>query len=330
MNHLKLIDNYQRHINYLRISITDRCNLLCAYCVPRGRIPKLKHREILRYEEILRLVNIGAKMGITKVRVTGGDPLVRKGVYRFLENLCAIEELNDVSLTTNGVLLLDNIERIKTAGIKRLNISMDTLDGEKYHRLTGRDTFDTVWKGIKRAEEMGFHPIKLNVVALRGINDDELVDLAALSIDHPYHVRFIEYMPIGDRTLDTIKPLLATEIKDRLSSIGELRPVKKGANDGPAQRFKFHNAKGEVGFISALSHHFCNKCNRLRLTANGQLRPCLLSDRQQDIKELMRSNCSDQDLVNAFIKAVKYKQSKHCLAGHGANKIHSQMSSIGG
>ncbi len=198
MAELKLIDPYNRHLNYLRISITDRCNLKCIYCVPRDLIPRLSHDDILTYEEILRLVRIGIKLGISKIRVTGGEPLVRKGVYGFLSDLSGIDGLADLSLTTNGVSLKANLKKIKAAGIKRINISLDTLNRAKFERITGFNLFDQVWQGIEMALEMGFHPIKLNIVALNGINDDELTDMARLSFEYPLHIRFIEYMPIGE------------------------------------------------------------------------------------------------------------------------------------
>lgn len=330
MQQLKLIDRHLRHINYLRISITDRCNLNCTYCLPGKRIPKISHGEVLTYEEILRLVRIGTRMGIAKVRVTGGEPLVRKGVYRFLESLRALPGIRDISLTTNGVLLHDNLTRIASAGIRRLNISMDTLDSEKYASITGRDAFHRVWKGIHKARRMGFAPIKLNVVAIRGINDTELAGFAALSRTEPYHIRFIEYMPIGDHHLKVNRPLMTDEIKTIIEKSGRLMPVKKDAFDGPAQRFRFEGAAGEIGFISAMSHHFCSTCNRLRLTADGHLRPCLLSDLQEDVREAMRRGCGDRELANIFLKAVRYKKSAHHLAHGASEKIHSRMSSIGG
>ena len=192
MPDLKLIDPYNRHLNYLRISITDRCNLKCIYCVPRDQIPRLSHDEILTYEEILRLVKVGVKLGISKIRVTGGEPLVRKGVYDFLAELSRIDGLADLSLTTNGVALKDNLKKIESTGIKRINISLDTLKREKFFQITGMDLFDQVWQGIEGALEMGFHPIKINVVALNGVNDDELTAMAQLSFDYPFHIRFIE------------------------------------------------------------------------------------------------------------------------------------------
>ena len=330
MSELKLIDPCNRHLNYLRISITDRCNLKCIYCVPRDHITRLSHAEILTYEEILRLVKVGIQLGISKVRVTGGEPLVRKGVYKFLSDLRRISGLADLSLTTNGVALRDNLEKIKSSGIKRINISLDTLKRQKFAEITGLDFFDQVWQGIERARKMGFHPIKINVVALNGVNDDELVDMAHLSIEYPFHVRFIEYMPIGDSQMGSPPLLLAPEIKKRISVLGNLIPIRNSLNDGPAQRYRFDGAPGEIGFIHALSQHFCDRCNRLRLTASGQLRPCLLSGHQEDIKGPLRAGCSDEDLAQIFFRAVRHKPTDHNLAVGNPSRVCGQMRAIGG
>ena len=326
----KLIDKYNRHLNYLRISITDRCNLQCMYCMPPGFISRLPHNEILRYEEIIRIIKVGISLGISKIRITGGEPLVRKGVYDFLEQLADMDGLRDIALTTNGVSLKDNIEKIKAAGIKRINISLDTLSRNKYKEITGHDRFDQVWEGIELAHKNGFDPIKLNMVALSGVNDDELADFARLSFSYPFHIRFIEYMPIGKSRMKYGPLLLVPEIKKRISTIGKLIPVKNSINDGPAERYKFEGARGEIGFIGALSHHFCNRCNRLRLTASGQLRPCLLSDHHEDLKSLLRKGCSDEELAEIFLAAVHHKPSDHNLSTSNPEKVLSQMSSIGG
>ncbi|MBT8368519.1 MAG: GTP 3',8-cyclase MoaA [Deltaproteobacteria bacterium] len=324
------MDPCNRHLNYLRISITDRCNLKCIYCVPRDQITRLSHDDILTYEEILRLVKIGVGLGIIKARVTGGEPLVRKGVYGFLSELSRISGLSDISLTTNGVALKDNLIKIKSAGIKRVNISLDTLQRKKFERITGLDLFDQVWQGIEKAREMGFHPIKLNIVALNGVNDDELKDMALLSFNNPFHIRFIEYMPIGDSQMGNGPLLLAPEIKKRISELGQLIPVRRSINDGPAQRYRFEGALGEIGFIHALSHHFCDRCNRLRLTASGQLRPCLLSDHHEDIKGPLREGSSDDELAEIFFKAVRHKPSDHNLAIGNPSRVCGQMRAIGG
>lgn len=325
-----LVDRHDRRLNYLRISVTDRCNLRCTYCVPGDRIDRLSHDEILRYEEILRIVRIGVKLGITKVRVTGGEPLVRKGVIGFLESLSKISGLSELTLTTNGVYLEEHLQRIRAAGIRRLNISLDTLQREKFARITGHDAFDRVWQGIESARDNGFAPIKLNVVALRGTNDDELIDFARLTFRTPYHIRFIEHMPIGQSRLKKNPPLLVPEIKAIIRPFGKMLPIEKNADDGPAERFRFPNATGEIGFISAMSHHFCSSCNRLRLTASGQLRPCLLSERQLDLKGPLRAGCRDSQLAEIFHQAVRSKPSEHCLAVSDPTGVGCQMSSIGG
>ena len=330
MNISKLIDNNNRHLNYLRISITDRCNLQCRYCEPQDLIPKLSQADILTYEEILRVVRVATRLGISKVRVTGGEPLVRKGVYEFLSELTAMPGLKDVSLTTNGVLLEANLAKIQAAGISRINISLDTLDPAKYREITGYDEFSRVWQGIEKAHQMGFYPIKLNIVALKGINEEELADMARLSFQYPFHIRFIEYMPIGRSDFSPDSLLLAPEIKNRISDLGKLVTVRENEHDGPARRYKFENAIGEIGFIPALSQHFCNRCNRLRLTASGQLRPCLLSDHQEDLKEVIRKDGSDRQIADIFIKTVRHKPSDHNLVSKKPARVCGQMRAIGG
>jgi len=330
LSDIKLIDSYNRHLNYLRISVTDRCNLNCCYCEPRKRIVKLSHDEILSYEEILRLVRIGISLGIAKVRVTGGEPLVRKGIYDFLNYLRTLKGLEDISLTTNAVLLEENLEKLEKVGIKRINISLDTLNRDKFKQITGHDYFDRVWGAVLKAHALGFNPIKLNTVVLPGVNDDELTELAKLSFSYPFHIRFIEYMPIGTSTFITKSQISASDIIDRLKSLGKLIHVKNEMWDGPAQRFKLEGAKGEIGLISAMSHHFCRQCNRLRLTAEGRLRTCLLSDRFEDLKGPLRSGCSDKELADIIVNAVRHKPFAHNLTTDSTVRVHDPMSSIGG
>jgi len=326
-----LVDTYDRHLNYLRVSITDRCNLACIYCKPDRCVPKLEHKEILSYEEILRLMRIVIPLGITKVRLTGGEPLVRKGVCDFISTLTALDGLKDVSLTTNGIFLKDKLKRIKEAGIRRLNVSLDSLDRKKYQEITGFDGFQKVWEGLDMARKMGFDPIKVNAVVMRGINDNELLDFARLTFKYPYHVRFIEYMPIGVSESDhPFKYMPTSLLQEKINSFRKLIPVPRGPNDGPSQRFRFEESLGEIGFISPMSHHFCRTCNRLRLTASGQLRPCLLSNREIDIRGPLRSGASDHELADIFRKAALSKEAEHHLTPeHPLGKI-SQMSSIGG
>jgi cyclic pyranopterin phosphate synthase len=299
------------------------------YCNPRLSQKKLRHKDVLRYEEILRIARIGASLGINKIRITGGEPLVRKGCCEFLKNLAGIDGLKDISLTTNGVFLKQNIDKIAAAGINRLNISLDTLNPEKYQQITGHDLFNPVWEGIQLALQKGFDPIKLNVVVINGVNDDELTQLAELSFKYPFHIRFIELMPIGKTDASFSNLLLVPEIKKKIQTLGDLIPVQKDKNDGPAMRFKFKDAMGEIGFISPVSNHFCKTCNRLRLTADGHILTCLLSDICEDIKTPLRLGLLDNDLKNVFFKAVARKPFQH--PEHLTSRAQpEQMVSIGG
>jgi cyclic pyranopterin phosphate synthase len=325
-----LIDRFNRRINYLRISVTDRCNLRCIYCMPPSGERKLKHKDILRYEELLRIVRIAIKLGINKVRLTGGEPFVRKGIGEFIRMLMSIKGLNDVSLTTNGVYLKDNLDMLKAAGIKRINVSIDSLKGSKFKLITRYDCFAKVWEGIEKARDMGFSPIKLNVVIMKGINDDEVLDFGRLAMEHPYHIRFIECMPIGLQG-NTAAFTPNTEVEKALiGELGPLIPVSRGQNDGPARRFRFEGGRGEIGFISPISHSFCQDCNRVRLMANGMILPCLLSDREVSIKDPLRRGCLDDELIQVFRKAVNLKPQSHPLNLDNYPRIQRKMCSIGG
>lgn len=326
-----LKDIFSRRLNYLRVSITDRCNLRCVYCTPQFESIRLDHEEILSYEEILRVIRIAASLGVEKVRVTGGEPLVRKGVIEFLKRLVQVEGIRDVSLTTNGVLLPDRIDALWSSGIRRINVSLDTLRPEKFLSITGRDAFDRVWNGILAAHEKGFYPIKVNAVAMKGINEEDLVELAKLSFSYPFHFRFIEYMPIGTCTKVSTNGLLLTPDIQKLltDAIGPFTPVASSPFDGPAKRFRFEGAIGEIGFISAMSEHFCNRCNRLRLTARGAIRPCLLSDREIELKSLLRGGASDELIAERFKEAALQKGAEHHLSLSG-DCVEGRMFAIGG
>jgi cyclic pyranopterin phosphate synthase len=324
-----LHDQFCRRLNYLRVSITDRCNLRCAYCVPRESIPRMAHQDILRYEEILRILRIGIKLGITKIRITGGEPLVRRDLLPFLEQVNGLEGLRDIALTTNAVLLKPHLKPLQEAGIKRLNISLDTLKRNRFAELAGGDHFDQVWDAIEAAHAMGFHPIKLNVVAMRGVNDDEFRDIAALTLTRPYHVRFIEYMPMGNPNLPGDPYMSNDEVRQKVERIAPLEAVPRNAGDGPARRYRFPGAPGEVGFISPLSHHFCESCNRLRLTAGGKLRPCLLSNQEFDLMTPLRAGASDAELTAIFLEGARLKPMAHGLVA-GGRKVDARMSAIGG
>jgi cyclic pyranopterin phosphate synthase len=325
-----LIDRFNRKINYLRISLTDRCNLRCIYCMPPEGERKLRHKDILRYEELLRIARIAIKLGINKIRLTGGEPLIRKGIQEFIPMLTALSGLDDVSLTTNGVCLRNNLETLKAAGIKRINVSLDSLKRLNFKLITRFDYFNEVWEGIEKARDMGFYPIKINIVIMKGINDNEVLDFARLAIEQPYRVRFIECMPIGLQT-NNIAFVSNSEIeKTIVNRFGPLIPISHGHNDGPATRSQFDGGKGEIGFISAISDPFCKDCNRLRLTANGAILPCLLSNTEVDIKDPLRRGCLDEEIMKVFLKAVDLKPQCHPLSLEHDQRVYRKMCSIGG
>jgi cyclic pyranopterin phosphate synthase len=325
------IDAYNRKITYLRISVTDRCNLRCAYCMPVKDFRPLSHAKILTYEEILALIGVATELGVTKVRLTGGEPLVRRGFVHLVESVCRIRALHDVSITTNGVLLKEMAQPLFDAGLRRINVSLDTLNPVKYAKIAGKASFQAVREGLQTAEAVGFTPIKINVVAIRGFNDDELGELAQLSTEKSYHVRFIEYMPIGrNNNWAPGKYISSDEIKARLERFGSLRPVPRAIHDGPAERYQLPSARGEVGFISALSHHFCPSCNRLRLTADGKLRPCLFSDDEVDIRTPLRNGASQNMLKNIFRQTIARKPKEHHALVRGKEESLRSMITIGG
>ena len=331
MDFKQSIDRSKRVINYLRLSVTDRCNLRCTYCMPEEGIQFVPHSDILTYEEMLHVVGLSVRSGIRKVRLTGGEPLVRKGFIGFLERLCNLEGLDEVTLTTNGVLLKEFAASIRACGICRINVSLDTLKSERFFQITGRDSFHSVWEGIQEAECLGFRPIKINVVAMKGINDDEIIDFARLTLERPYHVRFIEYMPVGENNCWSREKFISTEqIRNLMKPLGTLRPIEPTPFDGPAERYVLDGSKGEIGFIGALSNHFCTVCNRLRLTAEGHLRSCLFSEQEIDIKRPLRNGKDDKYLLELINLAIASKPKEHGPLGQGPRKCVRQMSSIGG
>ncbi len=311
--------------------MTDRCNLRCMYCMPEEGVGFVPHTDILSYEEILRLVRISTKGGIRKVRLTGGEPLVRKDFISFLERLSDIRELEEITLTTNGILLTEFASDIKRCGICRINVSLDSLRPERFRSITGRDCFERAWSGIRAAEAMSFNPIKINMVVMRGVNDDEILDFARMTLDKPYHIRFIEFMPVGMSNGWSQERFVSTEeISRRIEALGPLEPLKNSLLDGPAANYKIRGSLGEIGLIGALSHHFCDRCNRLRLTADGQLRGCLFSDSEVDVKAALREGRSDDHLLELIRLAVENKPRDHGVLQTGPRKCVRPMSSIGG
>jgi cyclic pyranopterin phosphate synthase len=329
---MPLVDTQNRRIDYLRVSVTDRCNLSCLYCRPRGRMRTLSHRDILRYEEIRRLICVAAPLGISHVRITGGEPLVRRGILPFIASLRDIAGIEDISITTNGLLLEEMAECLRAAGIGRLNISLDTLRPERFAEITGRDAWDRVWRGIEKAGACGFSPVKINMVPLRGVNDDEVADFARLTRDSAVHVRFIELMPIGAGCRGSSSDgVPSAEVRAAIEqALGPLEPAASGSGAGPARNFRLAGGRGIIGFISPMSQHFCATCRRLRLTADGKIRPCLLSDTEIDVKSPLRGGCGDDELERLLRAALAIKPERHYIAAAAGGCFARTMSRIGG
>jgi len=328
-----LVDIHNRRINYLRISITDRCNLRCHYCMPKEGVSQFGHSEVLRYEEILRLATLAVKKGITKIRITGGEPLVRRDAVQLIQQLSKLSGIQDLSLSTNGILLAEFAPALFQAGLRRVNISMDSLNAVRYREITRGGELSRVWAGIEAAKRAGLSPIKINIVAIAGFNDGETLDFARLTMNEPYQVRFIEFMPIGISNEWRPERCLSTEeIKRRIETFLPLIPLGSQRNgyDGPARLFKLPGAAGEIGFISPISDHFCSSCNRLRLTADGKLRTCLFSEEEVDVKLLLRSAGSDEDLEKKLDEAMARKPLRHGVVGGVMKRCHRPMVKIGG
>jgi cyclic pyranopterin phosphate synthase len=306
-----LKDSYKRTIDYLRISITDRCNLRCVYCMPSDGIVPLEHKEILKYEEIIRVVRIAAGIGVRKVRITGGEPLARKNVTYLISEINNIEEIKDLSLTTNGILLARYADELAEAGLRRINISLDSLRPDRYKEITRGGDLHLVLSGIEAAEKAGLTPIKINMVPIRGLNSEEIGDFAKLTLKCPYQIRFIEFMPFGTEGLWSPERFMSVEeIKSIVESVGTITPVKV-KRSGPAIYFRLDNAPGMIGFISPISNHFCGECNRLRLTADGKLRPCLFSETEIDLKPALRGGAPDDEIERLIKLSIEVKPRGH-------------------
>ncbi len=323
-------DTYDRVIDYLRISITDRCNLRCVYCMPSNGVHLLRHTEILSYEEIVRIVRVAALLGVRKVRITGGEPLVRRNLRHFITALRAIPGIEDISLTTNGLLLGKYADELASAGLTRVNVSVDSLRDDRYAAITGGGSLPIVIAGIQRAASLGLNPVKINMVPMRGVNDDEIEAFARLTQETSHDVRFIEFMPAGTNDYWSAERVISTqEIMERVELIAPISPIKR-RKDGPARYYSFADAPGVLGFISSVSHHFCSSCNRLRLTSDGKLRPCLFSETEIDLKSAMRRKAPDEELARLLRLAVEVKPQAHAFADRPAVGMRRPMSAIGG
>jgi len=326
-----MFDACGRAITYLRISVTDRCNLRCLYCMPEEGVPWQPRSAILSYEEIAQLVAVGAEMGLRKIRLTGGEPLVRPHLSRLVRMLAQIPGIQEIALTTNGLLLPRYAEALAAVGLRRVNISLDTLRPDRFRRITRWGEIEAVWRGIAAAEAAGLTPIKINMVVLRGLNDDEVVEMAALSLEKEWHIRFIEWMPLGSVAWQPPGEMVTAEaIQRKLTAhFGSLIPAPSANGSGPARTFQLPGGRGSVGFISPVSRHFCDTCNRLRLTADGRLRPCLLTDHEVEVKEALRRGASREELRQLYRLALRIKPEGHTLAlGHHPQR--RVMAQIGG
>jgi cyclic pyranopterin phosphate synthase len=324
-----LKDSYNRTIDYLRISITDKCNLQCLYCTPR-KIDHFRRSEVLSYEEITRFVRIAVTFGLRKVRITGGEPLVRKNI-RSLVGYIKEAGIQDLSMTTNGLLLKKNARTLKKAGLDRVNISLDTLDADRYAYITKGGDIRRVRDAITEAEQAGLSPVKINVVPIRGFNDDEIMSFASLSFDNNYHIRFIEFMPVGCNSIwKRDSTISAAEIKEKISELGSLKRLRFRGR-GPSRNYRIQGAKGVIGIISPLTDHFCGVCNRLRLSADGKLRPCLFSKEEIDLRTPLRNKVPDGEIGRLLSETIQLKPRGHNLQKDPhSSEFLTAMSKIGG
>ena len=326
----KLLDTFGRIHNNLRISVTDRCNLRCSYCMPE-EVVFMERSELLTFEEIAHFVRVAAPLGIDKIRLTGGEPLMRRDLPRLVRMLVGIEGIRDVGMTTNGILLADQAQAFYDAGLRRINISLDTLDPERFRQLTRRDGLDRVIAGILAAKKAGFEPIKINAVSMRGLTETEVVPLAQFARNHGLEMRFIEYMPIGADQWERGKVYFAHEILEQLeNAIAPLVPVEDYDPRAPAMEFRYTDGGGRVGIIASVSRPFCARCNRVRLTSDGKLRNCLFALDEADVKHLLRSPASDAAIAEVIRKNVWAKWEGHEINTARFIKPLRTMHAIGG
>lgn len=323
-------DRFGRNINYLRISLTDKCNLRCVYCMPENMVFQ-PNDKLMQDDELLRLVSLCAELGFNKFRLTGGEPTIRQNVVEIVRGIASTSGVRSLSMTTNGLLLDKLAQPLADAGLDRVNISIDTLDPVKFHRITRWGHLEDVWRGVEAAEEAGLKPLKLNAVVVRGFNDGDVTELAKLTVDHDWQIRFIEMMPFGDvATFAQSTIVTDQEIRDRIEAeFMPLELLQDGRLDGEARMYRFPDAKGEVGFISTVTAPFCAMCNRARLTADGLLRLCLLRDKEVDLLTPLRAGASDDDLKGIILGGIWEKPWGHGLA-HDVIPLNRVMSQIGG
>lgn len=327
----QLRDTFGRTVTNLRISVTDRCNYRCTYCMPEEGMQWLEREKLLTYEEIVRLVRIFASLGVRKIRLTGGEPLMRKDLHRLIAMLNVIPGIEEIALTTNGYFLKDQAKALAAAGLDRINVSLDALDPRVFAEMARRDYFQRTREGIEEAERVGIAPIKLNVVLVRGVNDGEILKFARLARSRPFIVRFIEFMPIGKDdgwTLEKVVPTL--EVLETINRYAPLVPAPSHNGKVPAERYVFSDGKGEIGFISSVSRPFCTDCDRVRITSDGKFRTCLFSLVETDLRAMLRHNASDEAIAETLVQAVWKKEEGHLINRPAFVRPERTMSQIGG
>ena len=326
-----LVDPFRRPITYLRVSVTDRCNLRCVYCMPEAGLPWLPNHNVLSYEEIEAIVRAAAHVGVRSIRLTGGEPLIRRELHRLVAKLAAIPGIDDLALSTNGLLLADQAAGLRAAGLQRVNISLDTLRADRFTAIARRPGLDRVLAGIDAALAHGLEPVKLNCVVMRGANDDEVEAFAELTRTRAVHVRFIEVMPVQENVeLQREAWVSSDEVLARLGALGTLSPVPNPHGNGPARTFAYDGAPGTVGVISPLAHDYCERCNRVRLSADGRLKLCLFGDHLIDLRTPLRAGGGQDAIVGLLRAAMHIKPERHHLALGETASIMRAFSEIGG
>lgn len=323
-------DAFGRDIHYLRISVTDRCNLKCVYCIPDW-MEWIEKEGILSYEEIERLVRVFARLGVKRLRLTGGEPTVRRELPTLVGMLSEVPGIEDIALSTNGLRLAELAGPLSRMGLKRVNVSLDSFEGARFRDMTRGGELERVLAGIEAAERAGLHPIKINVVIMRGRNDGEILDFARVTRERPWHVRFIEMMPLeGNVSQQETSYVPTDEVRTVLETIGDLEPAGEMTGNGPATYYRYPGAPGTVGFISPLNHNFCDRCNRVRLTADGKLRLCLFGDGEIDLATPMRAGATDEEIAERIHAGLAVKPQRHWLdLGKPASRLIA-LSQVGG
>ena len=327
----KLIDGMGRTIVNLRISVTDRCNFRCTYCMPADNVEFMDRTNLLSFEEIHRVVTVASGLGINRIRLTGGEPLMRKDLPTLIKMINEVEGINDVAMTTNAFFLKDQAQSLKDAGLKRLNVSLDALDPEKFRDVNRRDCLQAVLDGLDTARKVGFKSIKINAVAVRNFSESEIMGLIEYGRSDGFEVRFIEFMPLdSDKVWERDKVLFGHEIIELIKEKYELVPVDNSLEIGPASEYTFADGKGKIGIITAVSNPFCDHCNRIRMTADGKLRTCLFSTDETNLKEMIRSGKSDENIAETIRQAVLIKEPGHKINLDDFERPDRAMHAIGG